>query len=360
LSIREARLGSLESGLIASEARLRELTQSTIPADEARLVYVQETLNVSDGAIGAGGSPGLARPPVTSEDRASPDAVTIPNPIYMELEQKLRQSQLSTLETELVGIESRLRELTFSSIPIEEKRLAALQTVLLREAPILDVPGEAGNVSPGETSDRQASGPVPSPVYLQLRQELVDAQITLAAQRAEAETLKNRVASLQREIDDLRQEFASNQERAQNLKDRVAASQQAEKIMVKLATNRQEVASLEAYISSLEDEIRQIREQAAISRVDRLELESRAARLRASHELARAELDRLLQLEPKLAAAASLSTIREPARPAAPVSPKKMRNLALSGMLGAALGAGLALFLEYYRRGSSTAFSDQR
>jgi uncharacterized protein involved in exopolysaccharide biosynthesis len=175
----------------------------------------------------------------------------------------------------------------------------------------------------------------------------------------EAATLKDKVASLPKEIANLRQELVASQEQAQSLRDKMAASQKAEQIRVSLATSYQEAESLETSIASLEGEIRQIRGQVLASRAARQELESQAARRRAAYEPVRAELDRLLRLEPKVVAIASLSTIREPALPLAPVSPQKTRNMVLSGALGAMLGVAIALFLEYYRGRPSATFPDQ-
>jgi uncharacterized protein involved in exopolysaccharide biosynthesis len=136
------------------------------------------------------------------------------------------------------------------------------------------------------------------------------------------------------------------------LRDRVATSQEAEKIRASLVAKHQEVALVEENISSLRSEIEQMREQVIVSRAARQELESQVAIRRAAYEPARAELDHLLGLEPKLIAAAGLSTIREPAQPTMPVSPQKMRNLVLSGVLGTMLGISVVFLLEYYKGGS--------
>lgn len=348
LSIMESRLASLESELIADETRLRELVRSSIPAGEAKLVSLQDTLEEGNGVIGAGGSPASASPPISSSSGTGPSEVTIPDPTYLEMGQNLIQTRLSALEKELVSSESQLRELTFSTIPTKEEKLASLRAALLREPETLD--------EPGDSSGQRASGTVLNPVYLQLRQELVDTQVSLATKKKEAESLKNKVASLPRAIDNLRQELVTSQERAQSLKDKVAASQKAEQIRVSLATSYQEAESLETSIASLKDEIRQLRGQILKSRAARQELESQAARRQAAYEPVRAELDRLLRLGLQLTTTASLSTIREPAQPTAPVSPQKTRNMALSGVLGAMLGVAIALFLEYYRGSPSATF----
>ena len=62
-----------------------------------------------------------------------------------------------------------------------------------------------------------------------------------------------------------------------------------------------------------------------------------------------AEVDRLLEIEPRLATIASLSTIREPALPTKPVAPQRTRNISLAAVLGLMLGVFGAFFLEYYR-----------
>ena len=359
IAIMESRLASLESELINSESRLRELTRSSIPTSEAKLASLQDIPDEGNGAIGAGGSPASASPPISSSSGTGPSEVTIPDPTYLELDQNFIQTRLSALEKELVSNESRLRELTFSSIPVEEEKLVSLEVALLQEPKTLDEPGDSGNTAQRDSLDQDAPGPVPDPVYLQLRQELVDTQVSLATKKKEAETLKNKVASLQREIDNLRQELVTSQQQAQSLRDKMAASQEAERVRGSLATSYQEAAFLEANVASLKDEIRLIREQILVSRTARQELESQAARHRADYEPVRAELDRLLALEPKLTTTASLSTIREPAQPAAPVSPQKTRNLVLWGVLGAMLGVAVVISLEYYRGRPSATLPDQ-
>ncbi len=78
-------------------------------------------------------------------------------------------------------------------------------------------------------------------------------------------------------------------------------------------------------------------------------MEQEVQELKALYEPAQAELDRLLELEPRLATISSLSAIREPALPTSPVSPQRTRNIMLAGALGLMLGVFAALFLEFYR-----------
>jgi hypothetical protein len=107
LTSMESYLASLDSELLNRQTRLRELTQTSIPADEVKLASLQDILNGGNGTISSGGSPASARPTISYSPGGGPAAITIPNPTYLELGQHLRQARLAALESELVSSESR-------------------------------------------------------------------------------------------------------------------------------------------------------------------------------------------------------------------------------------------------------------
>ena len=152
--------------------------------------------------------------------------------------------------------------------------------------------------------------------------------------RSESDALEKRLASLEAEAEELRKQLADSQV-ANALKKETESVTRA----LALASN----------IIFLRQETGTIRKDLLLDKQARQELEQQAQELGALYEPAQAELNRLLDLEPRLSAISSLSAIREPALPTSPVAPQKTRNIALAGALGVMPGVFAALFLEFYR-----------
>jgi uncharacterized protein involved in exopolysaccharide biosynthesis len=116
-----------------------------------------------------------------------------------------------------------------------------------------------------------------------------------------------------------------------------------------LEARRQEATGLEATILDLEDQIIQLRRYVLTSDLPRQELEREVARLSEEYHSAKNQLTSLSEVESNLTSLSSLSTIREPTLPAAPISPNRTRNIALTAFLGLLVGAAAALCWDYYR-----------
>ena len=113
--------------------------------------------------------------------------------------------------------------------------------------------------------------------------------------------------------------------------------------------------NLVAGLPILRDQARDLRQHLSKAKSTRDDLDHEVTRIRKAYDPVMAELDRLLEIEPHLAAIASLSTIREPALAASPVAPQRTRNILLAGVLGVMLGVFGAFFLEFYRTTSPAA-----
>ena len=207
--------------------------------------------------------------------------------------------RLTGLEEDLVDGENRLRELNWLTISIDEARLASLEDALQVEPRLLTGfrNGGGGTV---DSDGRATAGEemILNPVYLRLAEDRAETRLRLATSRKEAETL-------------------------------------------------------EAQISSLREELRELGKELAEANANRDRLDRQVARFRKTYDPAIEELDRLQEIEPQLATISSLSAIREPALPTSPVSPERTRNIMLAGALGLMLGVFAALFLEFYRSTSS-------
>jgi capsular polysaccharide biosynthesis protein len=317
----EARIPALEAELSGSETQLRGLLDSSRMLDAGSLEYLEGTLPGGSGSVGGGGSPGAA---TQGREGAfdEPESIdsTINDSTYLELSQALARVRLSSVDNELAEGESRLRELTWSAIPIDEVRIEALEDAVEVEPRVLEV---TQNNRLGASADSAGQGTlsigaVVNPVYVALAKDLAESRVRLATIRREAETLEDRISSLLAESEKLRGRLAAG-------------------------------------IPILRDQVKELRQQLADAKKIRSGLDREATKLRAAYEPAMAEVDRLLEIEPRLVTIASLSTIREPALPNKPVAPQRTRNISLAAVLGLMLGVFGAFFLEYYKTTSPAA-----
>ena len=214
----------------------------------------------------------------------------------------LMEARLSTLEEEmvggerLVGIEARLRELTRSSIPTDEARLAFLEGALGMEPEALaGSPGIVGIPELGSGAGVTATDIIIlNPVYLQLSQDLAETRTRLVTNQKELELLDDRIASLQDDID-------------------------------------------------------QLREMVISSKSERNRLNREVQEANALYDPKRSELDRLLGIEQRLPELSQPAVVSNPVLPDAPVAPRKIFNVVLAGGLATLLGVFIAFFLEWYR-----------
>ena len=219
----------------------------------------------------------------------------------------LMEARLSTMEIELVTGESRLRELTLTSIPTDEARLTFLQSGLSEEPEILSGSLEGvtlpeQNAGAGVTSSNVT---ILNPVYLALSQDLASTRIRHATSQKEAEILDGNLLSMQSQVDRLRNET------------------------VALKTER--------------------------GRLDRSTKEAKAR-----YSPARSELNRLLEIERRLPELARADIVSAPVLPQSPVAPRKVLNVALAGILSLLLGVIIAFALEWYRGAPAAMVSDHR
>lgn len=131
LPLLEARLQSLESELLNAEERLRTLTQSTIPADEARLEAIEHAL-AQLAPVLSDSNPGMVVPAVDSGAVVTTSDVTMVNPVYLQLGQDLAstQTRLATnrRSAELLGarvaeLPDQIEKLRASVIAYREERV---------------------------------------------------------------------------------------------------------------------------------------------------------------------------------------------------------------------------------------------
>ena len=185
----EARLSALEAELSSSEARQRELTRSLIPVQEATLASLRSGPHWEPGPpLGGGGSLVGVPALVVSADELEPSNETTTNPVYLELSQGLIRVRLALLEKELVGSESRLRQLTWSSIPLGEARLVSLQDALDGEAQELSVLPTSEGTPQGIPSngDPRDKSTMLNPAFRQLRQKLLETRVSWKTDQREA------------------------------------------------------------------------------------------------------------------------------------------------------------------------------
>ncbi|MBO8140895.1 MAG: hypothetical protein H0Z37_01770 [Firmicutes bacterium] len=205
------------------------------------------------------------------------------------------ESRLDRLQQDLVNVESRLRELNHTSIPTDEARMMALEEVLSQESEVIAGAGE--NVVLPVVDQRAgvtASGvTILNPMFLQLNQDLSSTRTRLATNRRAAELLQEQATVLPAEIDRLRSEIVSLKEQLMRLQREIDA------------------------VQPLADE-------------------------------ARRERDRLLDLKRRIQQVATAPVSDDPPLPESPVSPRKMLNMAVAGVLAVFVGVGVALFQEFW------------
>ncbi len=318
----------MEQELASNETQLRQLLASDTGAEPAVRSYLQPVLSNTAGSLGGGGTPGVSSLPEGIERVGEVSDVPVEDSIFDELNRKLELAQLSDLEKELVQSEKRLRVLTGTTIPVEEARLISLEKFLQAEPQTFET----------EMLSPDAGSPIGittlNPVYLKLRQRVADTSIGLDSLKKEASELSARISFLYTESDLLRRKLAAGE---------------AEDLLEEEAENLKRTLALASNITFLRQETDAIRRQLAVDKQTRQGMEQEVQELKALYEPAQAELNRLLELEPRLATISSLSAIREPALPTSPVSPQRTRNIMLAGALGLMLGVFAALFLEFYR-----------
>jgi capsular polysaccharide biosynthesis protein len=353
LEYQELELAALASDLSSREQRLRELTTTAIPGAEARLASLRDLLDEEGGTAGGGGRPASAISLPSPPEVLAPFGTASTNPAFFELRQSLMKSQLLSLEGDLVRSENRLRELTLTSLSTTETNLASLRKALAAEPKFLTGPPE------GTSAGMPGTAPIPNPTYIQLSQDLAQAQVRLETGRKEAEVLADKIITLQGQIKDLRLELVTNQVRTEELRLRAANLQEIENIERGLAAKFKETETLRANIPALEQEIIRRRADLLTFKAQRQELEREVARFSAEYEAARSELDGLIAIESDLATVTGLSTIREPAVPTDPISPQKARNISLAAILGIMSGVAVVVLVDFYRNRPMTTTSDR-
>ena len=265
-------------------------------AKEAKGLQEKDSMGASE-TLGGGGSAGMGSNLAASFAQVLERAeLSSTNSTYLDLNRRLTLLRLSGLEKDLVDGENRLRELTWSAIAIDQARLSSLEGALEAEPRLLMGSLDNSGGAPVDSSGKATAGDVMilNPVYLRLAE---DQAVT----------------------------------------------------RVRIATNRKEAETLEARNSNLREELRELGKELAEANTIQYKLDRRVARFRKAYEPAIAELDRLEEIEPRLATISSLSAISEPALPLSPVSPQRARNIMLAGALGLMLGVFAAFFLEFYR-----------
>jgi capsular polysaccharide biosynthesis protein len=325
----ELKLAAMQSKLEVAENRLQELMAFSLPETGGALVPPIDLTSLgSTDTPGGGGEPeaGAANetPPQSLIPIDSPvDSLVInSDPRYIEFGSNLIASQLTDLERDLVTTQNRIRQLNLALIPIAESRLISLEQALIAEPELLGQPAAGAEA-------------VPNPVYLALSQDRANTRILLDVERSEAATLSAKVTILLEQIDDLRVELLIHQ--------------QVEKNRSALAAARQEAEVLETTILELRPEIHQLSARVNAEHTARQELEGHLTGLQAEYDLARAELDRLFNLENSMASYSRLSLVQPPTQPIGPVPAQRTRNIALAMFLGLIIGVGAALLVDYYQ-----------
>lgn len=339
-STMESRLTDLETELSQRKQRLREITINLMPSAEARMASLEGLTTQETGTFGGGGIPSTTDSVSPGVSAFAPLQESNISPAYLELTQSLIRSQLATLETELVDSESRLRELTLTSIPIAEAQLIALERVRSTEPKVLF---ESSN------DESLSDTPVPNPAYVQLTQDLNMTEVRLETEKKEAELLEKKLAVLRQQISEIRSELAFHEEFSEELRLRADTRKEIQTIESELMARREEAVRLEAAIPDLEGQIAQLRRDVLAANVPRQELEREVARLSEEYNSAKNQVTSLSEVESNLASLSSLSNIREPSLPADPISPNRSRNIALAAFLGLLVGVAVTLSWDFYR-----------
>src|SRR5690606_21882031 len=112
LSFLEARLARLQEALVEAEARLRDLTQNTIPADEARLEALERALADQPEMLGENGKR-VVVPSGDSPAGVTAADVTMLNPVYLQLNQDLvaTRTRLATNRRSVELLQEQLEQL---------------------------------------------------------------------------------------------------------------------------------------------------------------------------------------------------------------------------------------------------------
>ncbi|OUM88701.1 MAG: hypothetical protein BAA01_00010 [Bacillus thermozeamaize] len=98
--------------MVEAEARLRDLTQNTIPADEARLEALERALADQPEVLGENG-PRVVVPSGDSPAGVTAADVTMLNPVYLQLNQDLvaTRTRLATNRRAAEGLQEQLEQL---------------------------------------------------------------------------------------------------------------------------------------------------------------------------------------------------------------------------------------------------------
>ena len=118
-----ARLSTLERELVQSEGRLRLLIWSSIPADEHRMIALEEALNNESSII-----PLPKGSPLGEGEKVKVPSAGTPNPVYLQLSKDLEDAtfSLSTTRSEADALERRIANLN-GEVEIHRKQLAVGQ-----------------------------------------------------------------------------------------------------------------------------------------------------------------------------------------------------------------------------------------
>lgn len=215
-----------------------------------------------------------------------------------EREQSLsvKESRLKRWENELIAAEGQRDELTEHLIPTDAGRVAILEELLAGASPALDA--DSGHVvvpeAAGSAGVSSSAVTILNPAYLELSQDLSRTRSRLAANELQGELLERRLSDLPERIDGL----------------------------------RAEIVGLRAEQTRLANE-RRLAEQL--------------------HKDVLGTYERLSLTRKELAGLTSVTIIAEPIIPTAPVSPRKMLNIALAAVLGGFIGVGSALFMHFWQ-----------
>lgn len=202
----------------------------------------------------------------------------------------LMETQLDRAVAKLVSDEQLLENLKNATIPANEAKLQALKEALSEEDVTLE--SSVILIQPSTAGDMQVT-PL-NPTYLELRQQMVNLESTLATDRRRVELLEQELPNLKARVDEAR----------------------AQLIEAKLERERL---------------VRDLQEA------------------RTHFEAARRERDQVITLERQLPTRARVEVISEPMLPEKPVAPRKLLNLALGAMIGVMMGVFGVLLAEWWR-----------
>jgi len=116
-----------------------------------------------------------------------------------------------------------------------------------------------------------------------------------------------------------------------------------------LATDRRRVELLEQELPNLKARVDEARAQLIEAKLERERLVRDLQEARTHFEAARRERDQVITLERQLPTRARVEVISEPMLPEKPVAPRKLLNLALGAMIGVMMGVFGVLLAEWWR-----------